>query len=59
MRFREDVVKYKEYDEIISDITKNASETEQEKIREEDALFRKRGWEKYTLALVNYFNDIF
>ena len=52
-------MKYKEYDEIISDITKNASESEREKIREEDNLFRRRGWEKYTLALVNYFNDIF
>ncbi len=59
MRLKEDFVKYKEYDEIILDITKNASETEKKKIFEEDELFRKRGWEKYILALVNFFNDIF
>ena len=59
MRFKEDFVKYKEYDDIILDITKNASETEKKKIFEEDELFRKRGWEKYILALVNFFNDIF
>ena len=59
MRFKEVFVKYKEYDEIILDITKNASETEKKKISEEDELFRIRGWEKYILALVNFFNDIF
>ena len=58
MRFKEVFVKYKEYDEIILDITKNASETEKKKISEEDELFRIRGWEKYILALVNFFNDI-
>ena len=47
-------MKYKEYDEIILDITKNASETEKKKILEEDELFRIRGWEKYILALVNF-----
>ena len=47
-------MKYKEYDEIILDITKNASETEKKKISEEDELFRIRGWEKYILALVNF-----
>ena len=59
MIIKEEFVKYKEYDEIILEITKNASETEKKKISEEDELFRKRGWEKYILALVNFFNDIF
>ena len=59
MKIKEEFVKYKEYDEIILEITKNASETEKKKISEEDELFRKRGWEKYILALVNFFNDIF
>lgn len=46
-------MKYKTYEEIVSFVSKDASEKELERIREENELFINRKWEKYVLFLVN------
>lgn len=48
---------YNSYDEMIQDILKKSNDEEKSIITKEDELFKNRKWEKYILAVVNFFND--